>query len=100
MDFALKVSFPDYKPLAFRSVNTEDRKASELTTHTQTPTPRQACRRVGCVQHLVHLFNSGLLYRGGTFFILFRLSYFPLAFRLFPWELIRTLASENKTRPY
>ena len=43
----------------------------------------------------VHLFNSGLLYRGGTFGSYFGFLIF-LAFRLFPGELIRTLASENK----
>ena len=44
---------------------------------------------------LVHLFNSGLLYRGGTFFILFRLSYFPRFPIISSGELIRTLASEK-----
>jgi hypothetical protein len=45
---------------------------------------------------LVHLFNSGLLSHGGTFFNLNRLLIFPSLSDYFPpGELIRTLASEK-----
>lgn len=44
----------------------------------------------------VHLFNSGLLSHGGTFFNLNRLLIFPSLSDYFPpGELIRTLASEK-----
>ena len=50
-----------------------------------------------CEARHIHLFNSGLYSMWWSFYNQLRLSYFPLAFRLFPpWELIRTLASENK----
>ena len=43
----------------------------------------------------VHLFNSGLLYRGGTFFSFFRLSYFPSLSDYFLWGTNQNL-SERK----
>ena len=43
----------------------------------------------------VHLFNSGLLYHGGTFWSYFGFLIF-LRFPIISGELIRTLANENK----
>ena len=112
MDFALKTSFPWLQaPFCLRSVNTEDRKASELTTskhqHTEAHTflvgeGAQPWKRGRGVQCLVHLFNSGLYSMGWSFYNQFRLSYFPLAFRLFPpWGINQNLSERKiKTRPY
>ena len=55
---------------------------------------RHLCASSPYIFCYVHLFNSGLLYRGGTFFNLNRLLIF-LAFRLFPWGINQNL-SERK----
>ena len=50
----------------------------------------------------VHLFNSGLYSMWWSFYNQLRLSYFPLAFRLFPlWGINQNLSERKiKTRPY
>ena len=95
MDFALKVFFPWLQaPFCLWSV-----RISECDTKADCKEGGGVSTTTPALLARVHLFNSGLLYHGGTFWSYFGFLIF-LAFRLFPWELIRTLASENKTRPY
>ena len=59
---------------------------------------------LGCLSKicLVHLFNSGLYSTWCSIYNQLRLSYFPLAFRLFPlWGINQNLSERKiKTRPY
>ena len=92
MDSALKSSFPWLQaPFCLWSV-----RISECDTKADCKEGGGVSTTTPALLARVHLFNSGLLYRGGTFFILFRLYYFPRFPIISPGELIRTLASENK----
>ena len=104
MDFCSKSLFPWLQaPFRFRSVRTELCEliywvlwTTTTTTTTRSAEGSQATRRRRSILN-VHLFNSGLYSMWWSFYNQLWLSYFPLAFRLFPFgELIRTLASENK----
>ena len=123
VEFALRCLFPWLQaPFCFRSVKISEcatkrksnrgegvaRPCALPRASTRAPAPlgiftkSQATFKNTGVERPVHLFNSGLLYHRGTFFILFRLSYFPLAFRLFPpWGINQNLSERKiKTRPY
>lgn len=111
VEFALRCLFPWLQaPFCFRSAgfshpewvasHFNKNKANDKDDNDDEEAATRRRRRI--LSERVHLFNSGLLYHRGTFFILFRLSYFPLAFRLFPpWGINQNLSERKiKTRPY
>ena len=93
MDSALKALFPDYKLPCLWSV-----RISECDTKADCKEGGGVSTTTPALLARVHLFNSGLLYRGGTFFILISALLFP--FPIISPKLIRTLERKIKTRPY
>ena len=109
MDFALKAFFPWLQaPFRFRSVRTR----LCLPTTSKHDNTDDNDDEVGWglasdekeAEYFwdVHLFNSGLCSMWWSFYNQLRLSYFPLAFRLFPpWGINQNLSERKiKTRPY
>ena len=95
MDFALKVSFPWLQaPFCLWSV-----RISECDTKADCKEGGGVSTTTPALLARVHLFNSGLSYHGGTFFILFRLYYFP-CFPIISGINLSLSKLKIKTRPY
>ena len=112
MDSALKTSFPWLQsPLCCNQVffshpewvaTQFQGKLSKRLIRNRHPVGSRGCDAIRSEARHVHLFNSGLYSTWWSFYNQFRLSYFPLAFRLFPpWGINQNLSERKiKTRPY
>ena len=107
VEFALRCLFPWLQaPFCFRSVIFRLCRHVNMTTrkHESARKEKEFRRRRPrwWVCPYVHLFNSGLYSTWWRFYNRLRLSYFPLAFRLFPpWGINQNLSERKiKTRPY
>ena len=95
---ALKTSFPWLQaPFCLWSV-----RISECDTKADCKEGGGVSTTTPALLARVHLFNSGLYCMWCSFYNQLRLSYFPLAFRLFPpWGINQNLSERKiKTRPY